>query len=186
MIELAGGSLWENHPGQPLPIATTGYLLMASICLDQNRLEEMAQFLARAFELCRKSGGAKSLVETHVMQSRLQQAQGDFDGAYQSLAKAERAYPLKGLVTRFRLKSQKAKLNVETGAFDDVLHWMKELEIADAKSKSFPPLPTLLYETAQLILSAALSGKTPTRKCFIGSGTNPNLRRKRRTIPERE
>jgi LuxR family maltose regulon positive regulatory protein len=151
LIELAGGSLRETHPGQPLPIATTGYLLLANIYLDQNRLEEMAQFLARAFELCRKSGGAKSLVEIHVMQSRLQQAQGDLDSAYQSLTKAERAYPLKGLVTRFRLESQKARLNVEAGALEDVIRWMKGLGTTDSETKSLAPLPPLLYEVSQLI-----------------------------------
>ena len=153
LIELTGDNLREFSPSQPLPIAVTGYLLLAGIYLDQNKLEEMAQLVEQAFRLCRKSGGAKILVETHVMQSRLQQAQGDTDSAYQSIARAERAYLLKESVTRFRLESQKARLNVETGAFEDVIQWMKGLKALNEDTSSQTVVPTLLYEAAQLILA---------------------------------
>ena len=39
LIELAGGSRQESELVQPLPIAAAGYLLLANICLDQNKLQ---------------------------------------------------------------------------------------------------------------------------------------------------
>lgn len=166
LIELAGDNLREFPPGQPLPIATTGYLLLAGIYLDQNKLEEMAQLVERAFRLCRKSGGAKILVETHVMQSRLQQAQGDIDSAYRSIANAERAYLLKESVTRFRLESQKARLNVETGAYEDVIQWVKSLKAATEGIYSPAVVPSLLYEAAQLILARLYLEKHEPQKAL--------------------
>jgi len=119
-----------------------------------------AQFLAKAFELCRMSGGAKSLVETYVMQSRLQQAQGDLDNAYQSLTQAERAYHLKAsMLTRFRLKSQKARLNLEAGLLDDVIHWVRGLERARAEAESALHLPIIFHEVVQLILARVYLAK---------------------------
>jgi LuxR family maltose regulon positive regulatory protein len=160
LIELAEGGFRETRPGQPLPIATAGYLLQANICLDQNKLEEMAQFLAKAFELCRMSGGAKSLVETYVMQSRLQQAQGDLDDAYQSITQAERVYHLKAsMLTRFRLESQKARLNLEAGRLEDVIHWVIGLERARAEAESALHLPTIFHEVVQLILARVYLAK---------------------------
>jgi LuxR family maltose regulon positive regulatory protein len=171
LIELAGDNLREFQPEQPLPeqplpIATTGYLLLAGIYLDQNKLEKMAQLVERAFRLCRKSGGAKILVETHVMQSRLHQAQGDIDSAYRSIDSAERVYILKESMTRFRLESQKARLNVETGAYEDVIVWMKALKTADEGIFSPAVVPTLLYEVAQLILARLYLEKHEPQKAL--------------------
>jgi LuxR family maltose regulon positive regulatory protein len=93
-------------------------------------------------------------VETYVMQSRLQQAQGNLEGACQSLSKAERAYHLKASqVTRFRLEIQKARLNLEVGALEDVIDWIQGLEMTTVKSKASRLLPTILYEAVQLILA---------------------------------
>ncbi len=166
LIELAGGSLQEAPTGQPLPIAAAGYLLLANICLDQNKLAEMALHLGKALELCRKSGGAKSLVETYVMQSRLQQAQGDLEGAFQSLSKAENAYHLKGTVTRFRLETQKARLNVEAGALEQVAHWFRALEAANAGAETPAPSPALLYAVIQLILARFHLAKNEPEKAL--------------------
>ncbi len=167
LVELAGGSLRETRPGQTLPIATAGYLLLANICLDQDKLEEMQGYLARAFELCRASGGAKSLVETCVMQSRLQQAQGDLGAAYQSLSRAERAYHLKASrLTRFRLESQKARLDVEAGALEDVLRWIGGLGTAGAGTESTVPSPVILHEAAQLILARLYLAKREPGKAL--------------------
>ncbi len=154
LIELAGGSIQETHTGQPLPIASAGYLLLANICLDQNKLDHMAQYLAKALELCRKSGGAKSLVEAYVMQSRLQQAQGDLENSRQSLSKAERAYHLRASqVTRFRLEIQNARLNLETGSIEDVIHWIRGMVITTSEAKASINLPAILHEAVQLILA---------------------------------
>jgi len=154
LIEVAGGSVREPHSGSVLPIASAGYLLLANICLDQNKLADMAQFLAKAFELCRRSGGAKSLAETYVMQSRLGQAKGDLECAFQSLSKAESAYHLKASqLTRFRLEIQKARLNLESGALDEVIGWIKTLGTIAAQTQPSMPLPTILYEAVQLILA---------------------------------
>ncbi|HSF82907.1 MAG TPA: LuxR C-terminal-related transcriptional regulator [Anaerolineales bacterium] len=166
LIELAGGSLQEAHSGQALPIAATGYLLLANICLDQNSLVEMALYIGKALELCRKSGGAKSLVETYVMQSRLLQAQGDLQGAYQSLSTAERAYHLKGTVTRFRLETQKARLNLEAGKLEEVAYWFSTLKATNAGTESPAPLPILLHEVIQLILARFHLAKNEPEKAL--------------------
>jgi len=156
----------EARTGQPLPIAAAGYLLLATICLDQNKLAEMSDHLEKAHDLCRKSGGSKSLVETYVMYSRLQQAQGDLERGYQSLSKAEHAYYLKGTVTRFRLESQKARLNVETGALEEVNQWFSTLRTRSAVVELPAPLPTLLYEVIQLILARLSLVKNKPEKAF--------------------
>lgn len=167
LIELAGGSLRETRPGQPLPIATAGYLLLANICLDQDKLEDMTQYLTKALELCKMSSGAKSLVETYVMQSRLQQAQGDLDSAWQSLSKAERAYHLKASkVTRFRLESQKARLNLEVGSPEDVINWIRRLETTTVKAKDSIPLPTMQHEVLQLILARVHLSKSEPKNAL--------------------
>jgi LuxR family maltose regulon positive regulatory protein len=94
------------------------------------------------------------------MQSRLQQARGDLEGAYQSLTQAERAYHLKAsMLTRFRLESQKARLNLEAGLLEEVIHWVRGLERAGAEAESALFLPTLLHEVVQLILARVYLAK---------------------------
>lgn len=154
LVELAGGNLREASLGSPLPIATAGYLLLANIRLDQNQLEEMAEHLGAALELCRLSGGAKDMVETYVMQSRYHQARGDLGSAYRSLSKAENAYHLKASrVTRFRLESQRARLNLEAGKLEDAMQWLEEIGCSFAVGKSHTSLPTIFCEAARLILA---------------------------------
>lgn len=157
LIELAGGNNQKVHLNQTLPIATAGYLLLANIYLDQNNLEAMEHQVKKSFDLCRKSGGAKSLVETYVMQSRLQQARGDLDSAYQSISRAERTYHLKASrVTRFRLDSQKARLDLEMGKLEKVSQWIHRLGQEAPSNDRREPLPAMLSAVVQLILARLL------------------------------
>jgi LuxR family maltose regulon positive regulatory protein len=154
LVELTGASLRDSSPDQPLPIAAAGFLLLANIYLDRNKLGEMEQTVDQALDLCRRSGGAKSLVEAYVMQSRLRQAQGNLERAYQSFEKAKGAYHLKASqVTRFRLDTQKAHLDLASGALDEVIHWISELGRVNSATESVEPLPTMLHEVLQLILA---------------------------------
>jgi LuxR family maltose regulon positive regulatory protein len=151
LIMLARGDRHEVQPDHPLPIAASGYVLLANICLERNELQEADKHLAESLKLCQMSGGMKSLVENYVMQSRLRQAHHDLEGAYQSLGKAERAYALEAsLLTRFRLESQKARLDLEAGALQGASIWIRGLA---SKATTGDALPTLLSEAAQLILA---------------------------------
>ena len=170
LIELAGGGESQADSVRPLPIASTGYLLLANIALDQNKLNKMKRYVSKALDLSRESGGAKSLVEAYVMQSRLQQALGEQAAAYHSLKLAARAYHLKASrVTRFRLESQKARLDLERGALDEVNRWIRQL--AETVQDSTVPLPTMFFEVVQLILASVyLYQKQPDKALRVLEG----------------
>jgi len=155
VIELAERHAGTTEQALPLPLAAAGYVELAGISIEQNELGEAARCLDRAFALCRQGGGAKTLVEAHVAQSRLELALGDLKAAHEALRRAEQVYPFKApySVTGFRLVVQRARLNLAAGALSEVTGWIRELAARFAPERAKRALPVTYREVLQMMLA---------------------------------
>lgn len=154
LAEKGSGAGW---PAAQVPLAAAGYLELAGLYTEWNDLQAAADLLQRALDLCRRVGVTQTLCEVHVARSRLRQAQGDVDGAWEALREAERVNRLESAQSlgSFRLATQQARLNLLVGKPGEVVLWVRQLEQAFAPGRTEIPLPAAMGETIQATLARA-------------------------------
>jgi len=139
------------------PLAAAGYVELAGIYTEWNDLETAADLLDKALALCRQWGIVQTLNEAYTAQSRLLQARGDIDGAWEALETARQFSSMEGdhSMVNFRLATQQARLNLQVGKPDEAVRWVEGTKAAFAPGKRSQQLPTAFVETLQTILARA-------------------------------
>jgi LuxR family maltose regulon positive regulatory protein len=157
VITLAGQSSEARWPAAQAPLAASGYVELAGAHMEWNDLDTAAELLDKAFDLCRQVGVTQTLNEAYVAQSRLKQARGDLDGAVEALREADRVNRIEGSysLANFRLATQQARLNLLIQRPEEVVRWVRQLEVAFAPGETDMPLPVSMHETIQTILARA-------------------------------
>ncbi|MBN1875519.1 MAG: hypothetical protein JXA33_14920, partial [Anaerolineae bacterium] len=141
----------------PAPLAAAGYVDLAGIYTEWNDLEKTAGLLDKALALCREWGITQTLSETYTARSRLLQAQGDIEGAWEVLNKAREFSALEGeySMVNFRLATQQAHLNLRVGMPDKATRWVEEIKATFASGECGQRLPAAFVGTLQTILARA-------------------------------
>jgi len=139
------------------PLAAAGYVELAGIYAEWNDLETATDLLGKALALCRQWGIVQTLNEAYTAQSRLLQAGGDIEGAWEALEKARQASSMEGdhSMVNFRLATQQACLNLQVGEPDKVVRWVEGTKAAFASGKRSQQLPAAFVETLQTTLARA-------------------------------
>ena len=137
------------------PLAAAGYVELAGIYTEWNDLETAADLLDKALALCRQWGIVQTLNEAYTAQSRLLQARGDIDGAWEALQQARQFSSMEGdrSMVNFRLATQQARLNLRAGKPDKVVHWVEGTRAALTGGESGVQVPTAFLETLQTMLA---------------------------------
>jgi len=78
----------QNKHRQPLPIAGRSYLDLAEIHREWNDLEKAKEYLDIAYKLGQAKGAPYVIELSHVVLSRILQAEGDADGALAAIGKS--------------------------------------------------------------------------------------------------
>jgi len=155
VVDLAERSGRVDRQASHLPFAAAGYVELAGIYLEWNDLNAVASNLEKGAELSRQVGVSQSLADSHVMESRLKQAQGDIEGACDALQAAESVMPRQGpySIPLYRLALQRARLNLAVGRVDEVERWAEELDSAFVAANGVRSLPTTLFESLRTMLA---------------------------------
>jgi LuxR family maltose regulon positive regulatory protein len=140
-----------------VPLAAAGYVELAGIYTEWNDLEMAAGLLDKALALCRQWGIVQTLNEAYTAQSRLLQARGDIEGAWEALEEARQFSSMEGdeSMVNFRLATQQAHLNLRAGEPDEVVRWVEGMKAAFASGKRSQRLPAAFVETLQTTLARA-------------------------------
>jgi LuxR family maltose regulon positive regulatory protein len=139
------------------PMAAAGYVELAGVHTEWNDLETAADLLDQALALCRQWGVIQTLSEAHVARSRLLQAGGDIEGAWEALEEARRVGSMEGeySMVSFRLSAQQACLNLQAGELDKVVRWVEGTKAAFISDEGSVQLPAAFVETLQVTLARA-------------------------------
>ena len=79
----------EARYGQGLPATAWVQVVLGDLLREWNRLGEAADYLKQCIELCRLWQVGDMLCASYLYQARVRQAQGDFEGALDSIRRAE-------------------------------------------------------------------------------------------------
>ncbi len=147
------------------PLAAAGYVELAGIHTQWNDLEIAADLLDQALALCRRWGIVQTLSEAHTARSRLLQAKGDLEGAWDALKKARDVSSMEGdrSMVNFRLATQQARLNLAAGAPEKVVRWVEGTLAAFLSDKQ---LPATFVETLQTMLARAYLAQDETKEAL--------------------
>jgi len=153
VIELAERGLGVAQ----VPLAAAGYVELAGVHLEWNELDAVADCLNKAIVLCQRVGVTQTLTEAYTVQSRLRQALGDIDGAFDALRVARQSgYATDAYsIANFRLATQQARLALARGRVAEVERWVQRMEAALTVEKIGRPLLVAFRETLHTILARA-------------------------------
>jgi LuxR family maltose regulon positive regulatory protein len=139
------------------PLAAAGYVELAGIHIEWNDLKKAADLLDEALALCREWGIIQTLNEAYTAQSHLLQLRGDIEGAWNVLEKAREFGSMEGdsSLVNFRLATQQARLNLQTGKPEKAVRWVEGTRAAFASGERGQQLPAAFVETLQTTLARA-------------------------------
>jgi LuxR family maltose regulon positive regulatory protein len=176
VIDLAERSSGTEQEASPSPLAAPGYVGLANIYLEWNDLDAAANYLDQGMELGRHGAAAHSLVNACVVRSRLRQALGDWEGAFEALDQAEQIYRAQDSpAAMLRLGGQRARLNLTSGQVDDAIRWIQGVEAGLIPGLSGKALPGALYEAVQILSARAYlaQGEAAQALAILGSLSVP-------------
>jgi LuxR family maltose regulon positive regulatory protein len=139
------------------PLAAMGYVEWARILIEWNDLAQAGEHLERAIHLAMVSGGARILVEAHLVTAEMRLAQGDIEAARHELTQAENAYTLRAptSVTGQRLARTWMRLDLQRGELVSMQRRMAALEAAIDRLPPDRALPATQYESLQMLKARA-------------------------------
>ena len=111
---------------QFLPIQLTCIRGLSELYLEQGNLEAAAQHLQRSKELGEKAELPVWRYRWCIAQARLNETQGDLDGALALLDEAERLYIRTPLPDLRPISAMKARIWVAQGRLTEALEWVRE------------------------------------------------------------
>ena len=113
--------------GEPIPPDTADlYRELSELYLEQGNLEAAAQHLQRSKELGEKAELPVWRYRLCIAQARLNETQGDLDGALALLDEAERLYIRTPLPDLRPISAMKARIWVAQGRLTQALEWVRE------------------------------------------------------------
>ena len=137
--------------GEPIPLdAADLHRELSKLHLEQGNLEAAAQHLQRSKELGEKAQLPVSRYRLCIDQARLNETQGDLEGALALLDEAQRLYIRSPLPDFSPISALKARIWVAQGSLTKALEWAREqgLSVNDA--------PSYLREFEHLTLARVL------------------------------
>jgi LuxR family maltose regulon positive regulatory protein len=145
------------------PLAAAGHVELAGVHLERYELDDAARLLARAMELSLRMGATQTLNEAHTALSRLKQARGDRDAAWDALREAAEVMPAQGpyAMAGFRWAAQQARLQLDAGEPAMALQWAERTQAAfasagDGGSGEHIRLPAAFVHTLETTRARAL------------------------------
>ena len=113
--------------GEPIPFDTADlHRELSELYLEQGNLEAAAQHLQRSKELGEKAELPVLRYRLCIAQARLNETQGDLDGALALLDEAERLYIRTPLPNLRPISAMKARIWVAQGRLTQALEWVRE------------------------------------------------------------
>ena len=113
--------------GEPIPFDTADlHRELSELYLEQGNLEAAAQHLQRSKELGEKAELPVLRYRLCIAQARLNETQGDLDGALALLDEAERLYIRSPLPDFCPISAMKARIWVAQGRLIEALEWVRE------------------------------------------------------------
>ncbi len=120
-MQLAAGQ------GEPMPVGTADlYRGMSELCCERGDLEAAAQHLVKGRELGERGASTGWQHRLRLAEARLKEAQGDLDGALDSLDEAERLFIRSPLPDVRPIAAQRARIWVAQGRLSEALGWARE------------------------------------------------------------
>ena len=124
--------------GEPVPLDTADlHRELSELYLEQGNLDAAAQHLQRSKELGEKAQLPVLRYRLCIAQTRLNQAQGDLDGALVSLAAAERLYVRSPLPDFCPISAMKARIWAVQGKLTTALAWVREQGLSPDNALSY-------------------------------------------------
>lgn len=141
-----------TSPGQTLPFPVgQGYIGLAGIYLEWNRLDEAEELLQKGIELCRQ-GGLDGAFSRTVLQARLRQARGDLSGALEEIQIAEKVFERKDHDTADR----QVQILLAMGNTDAASRWLPPLTSMLNADPAASRIPFLFLEVLQILVARIL------------------------------
>ena len=113
--------------GEPISLDTADlYRELSELYLEQGNLETAAHHLQRGKELGEKAELPVWRYRLCIAQARLNETQGDLDGALAFLDEAERLYIRTPLPDLCPISAMKARIWVAQGRLTEALGWVRE------------------------------------------------------------
>jgi LuxR family transcriptional regulator, maltose regulon positive regulatory protein len=115
------------NQGEPIPFDTADlHRELSELYLEQGSLETVALHLQKSKELGEEAELPVWRYRWCIDQARLNETQGDLNGALTLLDEAERLYVLTPLPNFFPMSAMKARIWVAQGSLNQALDWIRE------------------------------------------------------------
>jgi len=125
----AFSKLLEGKSWQQSPAVGYHYLTLGELLREQNDLASADQYLSKAIEQAKRAANPDMLVGCYVALTQLRQAQGDMQGAVETIEMAEmtvKSYGIKLLWTIPSVVAYRIQLWLVQGDIAAAIHWAKE------------------------------------------------------------
>jgi LuxR family maltose regulon positive regulatory protein len=159
------------------PLAAAGHVELAGIHLERYQLDDAARLVNEAIDLSLRVGATQTLNEAYTTASRVHQAQGETEAAWQALAEAADVRSVEGpyAMANFRWAAQKARLQLDAGEADRALEWVERTSAlfgdSGATAGERVALPAAFVHTLATIRARALlaQGEPDQALCTLES-----------------
>ncbi len=140
-----------TEQGEPmLPLTADLYVGMSELRRERDDLEAASRYLLRSRELGEHAGIPDNRHRWYVATARIQEAQGDLDGALESLDEAERVYIRNPDPDVRPIAALKTRVWVRQGRLTEALGWAREWNLSSGDD------PGYLSEFEHITLARAL------------------------------
>jgi len=145
------------------PLAAAGHVELAGVHIERHELDEAERLLDNAVELSLGVGATQTLNEAYTAMSRLRQARGDSEGAWEALREAAEVSSVEGShsMANFRWAAQRARLQLDAGEPEKVLRWVEGTKAVfapgdDAAGEDRVTLPSAFMQALETLRARAL------------------------------
>lgn len=129
---------WATRPGEPILKGTADlYIGISELQREQNKLDAAMRSLAQSQELSERSGLPYNRYRWCTAMARIQEAQGDWEGALALLDEAERLYGRDFFPNVRPVAALRARVRLSQGRVDDALGWAREHGLSTADDLSY-------------------------------------------------
>ena len=148
-----------TEAGRPLPPAGMAHLGMAEVLYQRDDLDAAARHATEGVALCRQLAYTQPLATGLAALAWIRQAQGDREGALETMAEAERVAPGPGLAGVLNpVPAQRARLLLAQGDVAEAARWADERGLSADDEPSYPSEPEHLV-LARLLLAQDRTGE---------------------------
>ena len=151
-----------TEAGRPLPPAGMAHLGMAEVLYQRDDLDAAARHATEGVALCRQLAYTQPLATGLAALAWIRQAQGDREGALETMAEAERVAPGPGLAGVLNpVPAQRARLLLAQGDVAEAARWADERGLSADDEPSYPSEPEHLVLARLLLAQIAPARRSP-------------------------